>query len=176
MTILSTFPICRDITNAALSIPVASLSSLSKIFSSSNSCAITKTRNVAELSTLMLMNIKKRSIVSLTPNSLLSSISLSSFNKTNNNNDNWCKLIPVRHASYRKLKTHTGTKKRQRLRTGKQHLNTGVSRSRLRRLLKPAFANRTQRSRLLRLMPYSKTIKKMRRLSPVEIFSNVNAR
>ncbi|CAG8468127.1 9696_t:CDS:2 [Ambispora leptoticha] len=162
------FSICRNITttNTAIAIPAASISSLSKIFTPSNFHTITKTGNFTKLSSLMLI---RRPIVSLTSkrnnsNSLLTSSSLlnslSSVNKTNKNNG-W-RLIPVRHASYRKLKTHTGTKKRQMARTARRYI--------------PTTENRTQRSKLLRLMPYSKTIKKMRRLSPAEIFSNVNAR
>ncbi|CAG8448205.1 9697_t:CDS:2 [Funneliformis caledonium] len=63
-----------------------------------------------------------------------------------------------------KMKTHSGAKKRfrvlgngkfKRSKAGKRHLNTGVSRSKIRRLSKPAFAHSSQMNHLKKLMPYA---------------------
>ncbi|KAG9300251.1 hypothetical protein G9A89_011324 [Geosiphon pyriformis] len=84
-------------------------------------------------------------------------------------NSRW-NLVHSRQKSYYKLKTNAAAKARwrsigsgqyERLRPGKSHLNTGVSRSRLRRLAKPALSTGSQARRLLKLMPYSKTLKKV---------------
>ncbi|RKP12342.1 ribosomal protein L35 [Piptocephalis cylindrospora] len=62
-----------------------------------------------------------------------------------------------------KLKSHSGAKKRwtltgsglwKRQRSGKRHLNHGMSPQRIRDLRKPAFANPAQARQLYRLLPY----------------------
>ncbi|RIA98617.1 hypothetical protein C1645_749381 [Glomus cerebriforme] len=70
---------------------------------------------------------------------------------------------PIRFKSY-KMKTHSGVKKRfrilgngkfKRFKAGKRHLNTGVSRSKIRRLSNPAFSHPSQMNHLKKLMPYA---------------------
>ncbi|GBC00176.1 hypothetical protein RclHR1_03780005 [Rhizophagus clarus] len=70
---------------------------------------------------------------------------------------------PIRFKSY-KMKTHSGAKKRfrvlrngkfKRFKAGKRHLNTGVSRSKIRFLSNPAYSHPSQMNHLKKLMPYA---------------------
>ncbi|CAG8440195.1 3052_t:CDS:10 [Diversispora eburnea] len=65
------------------------------------------------------------------------------------NNGAFSKSVRSKKTFRYKMKTHSGGGKLKRWRVGKSHLNTGVSRTRLRRLKKPAFA--TKESVILRL-------------------------
>jgi len=69
----------------------------------------------------------------------------------------------IRFKSY-KMKTHSGAKKRfrilgngkfKRFKAGKRHLNTGVSRSKIRRLSNPVYSHPSQMNHLKKLMPYA---------------------
>ncbi|RHZ61843.1 hypothetical protein Glove_345g25 [Diversispora epigaea] len=92
-------------------------------------------------------------------------LSFSIFNNVlSPNNNAFSKSVRSKKTFRYKMKTHSGAKKRWRVtgggklkrwRVGKSHLNTGVSRTRLRRLKKPAFATKGQRKILKRLLPYA---------------------